>query len=120
MTKRELTRLYYLDKEIEDERQRLAALEMTFAPESELNATRRVIACKLEEAEITRHRLLREIMEIDDIFLRQIFLWRHVDLLTWAAIAVRIGGDNTPDSVRMAHDRYVRTHNSQSAQKPQD
>ena len=29
----------------------------------------------------------------------------------WAAVAVRIGGDNTADGVRMAHDRYIARHN---------
>lgn len=114
MTKRELAQYFYLDKEILYEKRRLAELELSRAPESELSETRRVIACKLEEAEILRGRILREIMEIDDTFLRQIFLMRHVDLLSWAAIAMRIGGDNTPDSVRMAHDRYIRTHNTQA------
>lgn len=110
MTKRELAQYYYLDKEISAERRRLAGLELMQAPEDELDETRRVIQCKLEEAEIMRQRILREIMEIDDIFLRQIFLMRHVDLLSWATIAMRIGGDNTPDGIRMAHDRYVRAH----------
>lgn len=111
MTKRELQQYYYLDKEITAERLRLAGLELLQAPDGELDETRRVIRCKLEEAELMRQRILREIMEIDDAFLRQIFLMRHVDLLSWAAIAMRMGGDNTPDSVRMAHDRYIRAQN---------
>ena len=112
MTARDLKQYYYLGKEIEYEKQRLAGLEMAIAPEAELNETRRVIECKITEAEISKGRILREIMEIDDAFLRQIFVMRHVDLLSWAAIAARIGGDNTPDGVRMAHDRYIKAHNA--------
>lgn len=112
MTARDLKQYYYLGKEIEYEKQRLAGLEMAIAPEAELNETRRVIECKITEAEIAKGRILREIMEIDDAFLRQIFVMRHVDLLSWAAIAARIGGDNTPDGVRMAHDRYIKAHNA--------
>lgn len=110
MTKRELQQYYYLDKEIAAERLHLAELELLQAPDGEINETRKVIKCKLEEAEIMKQRILREIMEINDTFLRQIFLMRHVDLMSWAAIAMRIGGDNTPDSVRMAHDRYIKAH----------
>ena len=112
MTKRELQQYYYLDKEITAERLRLAELELLQAPDGEIGETRRVIMCKLEEAEIMKQRILREIMEINDAFLRQIFVMRHVDLLSWAAIAVRIGGDNTPDGVRMAHDRCIKAHNA--------
>lgn len=112
MTKRELQQYYYLDKEITAERLRLAELELLQAPDGEIGETRRVIMCKLEEAEIMKQRILREIMEINDAFLRQIFVMRHVDLMSWAAIAMRIGGDNTADGVRMAHDRYIKAHNA--------
>lgn len=107
MTKRGLKQYYYITNEAEDEKRRLAELEKSSAPESEIEETREVIRCKLREAELMRLRIIREIMQIDDAFLRQIFMYRHIDLLSWAAVAVRIGGDNTPDSVRMAHDRYI-------------
>lgn len=107
MTKRELSQLYYLDKDIERERRLLAELEQSGAPDDIIAGTREVIRCKMREAELMRLRIIREIMQIDDAFLRQIFMYRHIDLLSWAAVAVRIGGDNTPDSVRMAHDRYI-------------
>lgn len=111
MTKRELQQYYYLDKELTAERLRLAELELLQAPDGELDETRKVIRCKLEEAELMKQRILREIMGINDAFLRQIFVMRHVDLLSWATIAMRIGGDNTPDGVRMAHDRYIKAQN---------
>ena len=109
MTKRELTQYYYLTIEIENERRRLAELELSAAPERELDETREIIKSKLRSAELMKQRTTREIYGIADIFLRQIFLMRHVDLMSWAAIAVRMGGDNTPDGVRMAHDRYIKS-----------
>lgn len=110
MTKRELTQLYYLKQELKQEVVRLAKLELSAAPTEEMDETRRVIKLKKEQAEIQYQRTVREIMGIDDALLRQIFLMRHIDLLSWTAIAMRIGGGNTPDGVRKAHDRYIRTH----------
>lgn len=107
MTKRDLVQYYYLKKDISHEEQRLAILELSCAPPEEIEQTREVIKLKRSEAEVQYQRTTREIYGIDDIFLRQIFLMRHIDLLTWNAIAMRIGGDNTADSVRMAHDRYI-------------
>ena len=111
MTKRELSQLYYLDKDIERERRLLAELEQSGAPDDIIAGTREVIRCKLRESEIVRMRTIHWIMQLDDAFLRQIFMMRHIDRLTWAAVAVRIGGDNTADGVRMAHDRYIARHN---------
>ena len=107
MTKRDLAQYYYLKKDIAHEEQRLAMLELSAAPPDEIEQTRKVIELKKTEAELQYQRTTREIYGIDDIFMRQIFLMRHIDLLSWAAIAMRIGGDNTADGVRMAHDRYI-------------
>ncbi len=111
MTQRELKQYFYIDKEIKDEKLRLAELEKSSAPAQEIDETREVIRCKMREAELMRLRIIREIMQIDDAFLRQIFMYRHIDLLSWAAVAVRVGGDNTPDGVRKAHDRYITRSN---------
>ena len=107
MTKRDLAQYYYLKKDIALEEQRLAMLELSAAPPDEIEQTRKVIELKKAEAELQYQRTTREIYGIDDIFMRQIFLMRHIDLMSWAAIAMRIGGDNTADGVRMAHDRYI-------------
>jgi hypothetical protein len=48
------------------------------------------------------------IEKIDDSLIRQIITLRHIEGLTWEQVAARIGGNNTPDSVRMMHDRFLK------------
>lgn len=52
----------------------------------------------------------RYICRISDPFTRQIFIERIINCKTWTAVAVAVGGDNTPDSVRMAFRRYLKRH----------
>ena len=54
-------------------------------------------------AEINRY-----VENIDDSLIRQIIILRHVNGLTWEQVAASIGGNNTADSVRMMHDRFLR------------
>ena len=56
----------------------------------------------LQEAKIIAY-----IANIDDSFIRQIMLLRYVSCKSWAAVAMNIGGNNTKDSVRMAHNRFL-------------
>lgn len=107
MTRRELSQVYYLKKEVEQEERRLAQLEVCRAPDNEKEETRRVIELKKEEAEIRQQQAMRYILNIPDVQLRQIFWLRHIDSLSWNTVAMRIGGDNTADGVRKAHDRYL-------------
>lgn len=46
---------------------------------------------------------------IRDSLTRQIFTYRFVRGFTWAKVAQLVGGGNTPDSVRMACRRYLRS-----------
>lgn len=48
------------------------------------------------------------IENIDDSLIRQIITLRHLNGLTWEQVAARIGGNNTADSVRMMHDRFLK------------
>lgn len=48
------------------------------------------------------------IESIDDSLIRQIITLRHIEGLTWEQVAARIGGNNTPDSLRMMHDRFLK------------
>jgi len=63
----------------------------------------RKIFCCAEEV-----RLELFISTIDDSFLRLVFSMRYIDGLTWIQIAHRIG-NNTADSIRMAHDRFLQS-----------
>ena len=46
---------------------------------------------------------------IDDSLIRQIISLRYINGLTWDQVAATIGGGNTADSVRMMHDRFLKT-----------
>ena len=66
---------------------------------------------EIEEKRLNRirelARLEQYISTIDDSLTRLVFSYRHVDGLRWTEIARKIGGNNTPDSVRKLHDRYI-------------
>ena len=47
------------------------------------------------------------INDIDDSLVRQIFTLRYINGLEWRQVAVSIGGNNTADSVRMIHNRFL-------------
>ena len=128
MTIRELSQLYYLNREIEMDRQRLAELEVKMQPGAQVltgmprgNMTsdrtgryaveiadlRGIIEAKHQQCLYERSRLERYIADIDDALTRQIFTYRFVNGLSWQKVAACIGGNNTADSVRMACNRYL-------------
>lgn len=55
-----------------------------------------------------REAILEYINDIEESRLRQIFMLRHLEGLSWRAVAFRLGGFETEDGVRMKHDRYLR------------
>lgn len=130
MTKKDLSQCYYLRREIEHDEERLARLRaealhpptpvLSDEPPGPHNGESRTEKLVLEiialEGEIEEKRLnrIRElarleqyISTIDDSLTRLVFSYRHVDGLRWTEIARKIGGNNTPDSVRKLHDRYI-------------
>lgn len=127
MTKRELSQLYYLNREIDRECARLAQLEAaatsatstisglphagTISDKTALAAaiadSRQVIQNTQHLAVIEYNRLMRYIADIDDSLIRQIIRARYVDGKSWHEVAEVIGGNNTADSVRMAHNRFL-------------
>ena len=66
------------------------------------NTLIRVRKLKLKKQEIENF-----IDNIEDSLTRRIFRLRFVEGKNWVQVAVRIGGDNTPDGVRMAVKRYL-------------
>jgi hypothetical protein len=127
MKKGELSRLYYLNREIEQEKNRLAQLESAVTSASanitglphvrnidrmsdmiaEIADLRKLIEEKIALSVCEYGRITRYIETVADPLMRQILKLRHADLLSWAAVAARVGGGNTPDGVRMLHDRFV-------------
>lgn len=127
MTKKELSQLYYLNREIEQEKQRLRELEaaatsitprITGLPHlsgksdktaiaAEIADCKAVIEAKINLSIVEYNRLNRYIAGINDSLIRQILSYRYVNGLTWAAVAHCIGGNNTADSVRKLLDRFL-------------
>lgn len=128
MTRRELSQVYHLRKEIEEDRARLHRLEAAATSTSPSNGgsggsgiptdrtaiaasiadLRAQIADKVEREHRELIRLMDYIDTISDALTRRIFKLRFADGLSWAAIANRIGGGNTPDMARQRCYRYLR------------
>ena len=49
------------------------------------------------------------IFDIDDSFIRQIFEARYIKGLPWAGVAADMGGYNSADTLRITHDRYLKS-----------
>ena len=128
MTLKELSQLYYLNREIEMDKRRLQELELKALPgaqsltgmphgsglsdvvgryAAEIADLRGIIEAKHRLCLYERSRLERYIAGIDDSLLRQIFTYRFVNGLPWLQVALCIGGDNTADSVRKAVKRFL-------------
>lgn len=129
MTKKELSQLYWLNREIEAYQKRLEELEALASSPKPLNYDgmphmsgygdalarcvaeivdlKAIIAAKQLQCIHERNRLERYIADIPDSLTRQIFALRFINGLTWYQVAMHIGGSNTEDSVRKACDRYL-------------
>ncbi len=129
MTKRELSQLYWLNREIEEDKRKLAELEtaaeggaakITGMPHASgdgrglenyavlIAEQRDLIDTKIRQTVILYNRLNRYIATVPDSLMRQILTLRYVNGLSWVQVAMSIGGGNTADSVRKAHDRFLR------------
>lgn len=130
MTLKELSQLYFLRREIDSLRERLDELRATATsapiqtlsdmPASPHNGESRVeryvvaiaeletlISDKLEACIQERIRLERFIETIPDSRLRLIFTYRFDRGMTWTAVAWRLGGGETVDSVKHACYRFL-------------
>lgn len=131
MTLKELSQLYYLNREIEMDRRRLWELEQRAVPgaqvldglphggtrldsvgmyAAEIADLRGIIAAKHQQCLYERSRLERYISGIDDSLTRQIFTYRFVEGMTWAQVANRIGGGNNAGNIRVLCYRYLDKH----------
>ena len=71
---------------------------------------RELISMKLAEISVAEREILEYIFSINDSQIRRIMRLRHIELKSWLQVANAIGGNNTADSVRMAHDRFLKDH----------
>lgn len=136
MTLKELSQLYWLNREIELNKERLAELESklelirsasSFSDVplhggvnvnkieryvEEVVDLQAIISSKQQQCIHERNRLERWIADISDSLLRQIFTLRFINGLSWPQVAAHIGGGNTEAGVKMACYRYLDRINS--------
>ena len=125
MTLKELSQLYYLRREIEQEQQRVRELRaratsvtanLSGTPHSgaisdktaiaaEIADCEALIAAKIAESTVEYKRLVTYINGIEDSLTRQIFTARFVDGLRWEQVADRVGGSS--DAVKKTCYRYL-------------
>ena len=132
MTLRELSQLYWLTREIENEKERLRRLEsrayavgaapadsMPRAPGVSRKTERYAVAIasirasieeNIKRCEVERAKLLEYISGVEDSLTREIFRLRFVEGLSWAEVAARVGGGNTVEGIRKRVYRYLREH----------
>lgn len=129
MTLKELSQLYYLKREIEIDRQRLAELRLEAQSPSSPNITGMpkgtstestlerkcervlrldaIISAKIARCEREMERLENYIADIPDSLTRQIFTLRFIRGYTWQQVANRCGGYNTANTVKKRCYRYA-------------
>ena len=73
-------------------------------------AIEREITRKLSESVTEYGKLLSYINSLQEGYIRRIMRYRYLDGYNWTKIAVLIGGGNTADGVRMAHDRFLKSN----------
>lgn len=128
MTRKELSQLYYLNREIEHDKRELFAMRsratsstsvVTGLPHAsgvadktalgaEIAYLEGVIECKVQHTYYEYNRLISYINTVEDSRIRLILTLRYVNGLNWTQIAMSIGGGNTPDGVRMIHNRFLK------------
>ena len=127
MTKPELEQIYYLNRELkmwETELERVRCKSLVGSPlpgnshgsgvsdkvadraERIIELENRIIA-KRDEIQRLRDNAVEYIYSIPDSLTRQIIYYRCVSLMSWRRVAYEVGGNNTPDGVRMIYNRFM-------------
>ena len=129
MTVRELSQLYYLQKEVQADQERLKRLEAKLVPgapaltgmprssdigrpserqAAEIADLKAQIAERIARCDQERQKLDAYIDSIPDSLTRLVFRYRFADCLRWEEVADRLGGGNTPQGVKKRCYRYLR------------
>lgn len=127
MTKAELEQIYYLNRELklwETELERVRCKSLVGSPlpgnshgsgvsdkvadraERIIELENRIIA-KRDEIQRLQDEAIAYIESIPDSLTRQIIYYRCVSLFGWTRVAYEIGGNNSPDGVRMIYNRFM-------------
>lgn len=128
MTTRELSSLYWLERDIADSEERLAIMRVRAEPGASKssgspsggNDVRAGEDIKIAIAELSmnidrmkakadriRATIIRRTCSVDDPQLRLIIKYRFVDGLPWHIVARKLGGGNTGDGCRMRFKRFM-------------
>lgn len=131
MTKKELSQLYYLKKEIKEQQRRLDELEtaatactakITGLPNgrgisdkignyaAQIADLKRLLDLNLKKCFYELNRLDRYIQSVDDPLIRQIILYRFENNMSWNQIERAIGGNNSSESLRKKLYRYLKSN----------
>lgn len=134
MTLKELSQLYYLNREIDSDIKRLEELKVraislrgsnitgmpsggSFGGSSiERNAAEiadleAIISAKITQCLHERSRLERYIADIPDSLTRMIFTLRFVNGMSWVQVAMHVGGGISKTGVQMICYRYIDKEN---------
>lgn len=133
MTVKELSQLFYLNREIEMDTKRLEELRanvgslaspsLSGMPHGgdnqskvereavELAALEAMIVAKKKRCIAEQLRLENYIQSIEESITRQVFTYRFINGLPWEQVAACIGGGNTQDSVKKCCYRYIKYRN---------
>ena len=128
MTLKELSQLYYLNREIEQDELRLQELQARATQVTQQTSgmprgggdqqkieryvadiidLKAIIAAKQQQCIHEQSRLERYIADIPDSLTRQIFQLRFISGLNWVQVAFSVGGGNTEEGVRKRVYRYM-------------
>ncbi len=131
MTRKELSQLYYLRKEINEQQRRLEELEtaatactakITGLPKgkgisdkignyaAQIADLKGLLDLNLKKCFYELNRLDRYIQSVDDPLLRQIILYRFENHMSWRQIERAIGGNNNSESLRKKLYRYLKNN----------
>lgn len=131
LTNKELSRLYYLKKEIEMQRKRLYELEtiatsctatITGMPHSkeisnkvgkyapQIADLKCLLDLNLKKCLFELNRLTEYIQSVDDPLIRQIMTYRYIKGFNWQKTAFSVGGNNNPYNLKMRLYRYLKNN----------
>lgn len=105
MTQKELSRLLYLQREILSIGEDMEFKDRLSPKDREKK--RRLLQRKTARLERELEKLTRFIESADDPLMRMILKYRYLYGLSWTAVAMRVGGGNTAESVKKRAYRYL-------------
>jgi len=129
VTKKELSQLYYLNREIVQIQSRLSELEslatsstykitgMPFVPGisdkvgryvTEIADLKALLDLNLKKCFYELNRLNKYIESVEDVQMRMILCLRYVNGLSWQQVAASVGGGNSDKNIQMSVKRFLK------------